>query len=76
MDAAAVRSGRGCGVRPCWVGGSRAHLIRIGAPLPQLSLPLWLLVHPEIARLPRIRRASNALAEKLAQAAPLLTGTS
>jgi hypothetical protein len=39
-------------------------------------VPLWLLVHPEIARLPRIRRASDALAEKLKRAAPLLTGAS
>lgn len=74
--AQAVRSGIGCGVLPCFVGGSITDLVRIGAPLPELSLPLWLLVHPEMARLPRIRRASDALAEKLKRAAPLLTGTS
>jgi len=72
--AQAVRSGIGCGVLPCFVGGSLPDVVRIGEPLPALSLPLWLLVHPEMARLPRIRRASDALAAKLRQAAPLLAG--
>jgi DNA-binding transcriptional LysR family regulator len=72
--AQAVRSGIGCGLLPCFVGGSIPDLVRIGAPLPALSLPLWLLVHSEMARLPRIRRACDALAAKLKHAAPLLTG--
>ncbi len=72
--AQAVRSGIGCGLLPCFVGGSITDLVRIGAPLSALSLPLWLLVHPEMARLPRIRGACDALAVKLKQAAPLLTG--
>jgi DNA-binding transcriptional LysR family regulator len=72
--AQAVRSGIGCGLLPCFVGGSIPDLVRIGAPLPTLSQPLWLLVHPEMARLPRIRRACDALAAKLKAAAPLLTG--
>lgn len=72
--AQAVRSGIGCGVLPCFVGGSIVDLRRIGPPLPGLALPLWLLVHPEAIRLPRIRRACDALAAKLRQAAPLLAG--
>jgi DNA-binding transcriptional LysR family regulator len=66
--AQAVRSGIGCGLLPCFVGGSIPELVRISAPLPELEQPLWLLVHPEVARLPRIRRASDALATKLQQA--------
>jgi len=72
--AQAIRSGIGCGVLPCFVGASIPELIRLSAPLPSLSLPLWLLVHPAIARLPRIRRACDALAAKLKQAEPLLMG--
>lgn len=74
--AQAVRSGIGCGVLPCFVGGSIPDLVRISAPLPDLSVPLWLLVHPEIASLPRVRRACDALAAKLKQKASLLSGTS
>ncbi|MCP5170347.1 MAG: LysR family transcriptional regulator [Hahellaceae bacterium] len=72
--AQAVRSGIGCGLLPCFVGGSIPELVRVSEPLSELAVPLWLLVHPEIARLPRIRRACDALAEKLKQRAPLLAG--
>jgi DNA-binding transcriptional LysR family regulator len=72
--AQAVRSGIGCSVLPCFVGGSIPDLRRLGPPLPGLALPLWLLVHPELIRLPRIRRACDALAAKLKQAAALLSG--
>ncbi len=72
--AQAVRSGIGCGLLPCFVGGSIPDLVRIGAPLPALSVPLWLLVHHEMARLPRIRRACDVLAAKLKETAPLLSG--
>lgn len=74
--AQAVRAGMGCGLLPCFVGGSIPDLIRISPPLVPLSVPLWLLVHPETARLPRIRRACDALAAKLKEASPLLTGAS
>ncbi len=72
--AQAVRAGIGCGLLPCFVGGSMPELRRLGEPLAGLEQPLWLLVHPEMAALPRIRRASDALAAQLRQAAPLLTG--
>jgi DNA-binding transcriptional LysR family regulator len=74
--AQAVRRGIGCGVLPCFVGGSAPELVRIGPPLAALSLPLWLLTHPQGSRLARIRRATRALAAKLEQAAPLLAGRS
>lgn len=72
--AQAVRAGIGCGVLPCFVGGSMPELRRLSEPLPALGQPLWLLVHPEMAAVPRIRRASDALAAQLRRAAPLLTG--
>lgn len=72
--AQAVRAGIGYGLLPCFVGGTIPDLVRVGAPIPTLAQPLWLLVHPEIAGLPRIRRACDVLAAKLRQAAPLLTG--
>lgn len=72
--AQAVRAGIGCAVLPCFVGGAIPELVRIGEPIAELALPMWLLVHANIARLPRIRRASDALAAGLAQAAPLLNG--
>lgn len=72
--AQAARAGIGCALLPCFVGASVPGLRRLGTPLPELALPLWLLVHPDLAHQPRIRRATEALARRLHAAAPLLAG--
>ncbi|MGK9168878.1 LysR family transcriptional regulator [Inquilinus limosus] len=72
--ARAVRSGIGFGVLPCFVGGSIPELAQVERPIPALDQGLWLLVHPEIARVPRVRAACDALARRLKAAAPLLSG--
>jgi DNA-binding transcriptional LysR family regulator len=72
--ARAVRSGIGLGMLPCFVGGSIPELMRMTPPISSLELGLWLLVHPDIARVPRVRTACDALARKLKAAAPLLSG--
>ncbi|WP_157069649.1 LysR family transcriptional regulator [Sandaracinus amylolyticus] len=72
--ARAARAGIGCALLPCFVGGSIPELVRVGAPIDALELPLWLLVHPDVARVPKIRRAADALAAKLRDTVPLLRG--
>ncbi len=72
--AQAVRAGIGAAVLPCFVGSALPELERIGTPLASLAQPLWLLVHPDLARLPRIRRATDALAEQLRSAEARLSG--
>lgn len=73
--AQAVRSGIGLGILPCFVGGSIPELVRVEPPIPSLQSSLWLLVHPDIARVPRMRSARDALARLLKAATPLLSGT-
>lgn len=73
--AKAVSSGLGRGVLPCFVGSALPGVVRIGPPLEELAMPLWLLVHPDLARLPRIRRARDALAAQLERTASILCGT-
>jgi DNA-binding transcriptional LysR family regulator len=72
--AQAVRSGIGFGILPCFVEGSVPGIVRVKPPIPSLQAGLWLLVHPEIARVPRVRAACDALARMLKAAAPLLSG--
>ena len=72
----AVRSGIGFGILPCFVEGSIPGIIRVEPPIPALQSGLWLLVHPEIARVPRVRAASEALARMLKAAGPQLSGRS
>jgi len=72
--AKAIRSGLGFGVLPCFVGSSIPELISAAPPIAALETGLWLLLHPEIARIPRMRAASDALARKCKSASPLLLG--
>jgi DNA-binding transcriptional LysR family regulator len=72
--AQAARAGIGCAVLPCFVGGSIPELTRLGPPLDELAQPLWLLMHADVARAPRMRRASAALAEEIKKASRLMSG--
>lgn len=72
--AQAARTGIGCAVLPCFVGGSIPELVRIGPPLDELAQPLWLLMHDDVARIPRMRLASAALAEEIARSSRLMLG--
>jgi DNA-binding transcriptional LysR family regulator len=72
--AQAARAGIGCAVLPCFVGGSIPELVRLGPPLEGLAQPLWLLMHADVARVPRMRRASAALAEQIKKASRLMSG--
>lgn len=74
--AKAIRSGLGFGVLPCFVGGSIPELVRTSAPIAALDTGLWLLAHPEIARVRRVRASSDALARKLKATSFLLLGES
>ncbi|MBV5264173.1 LysR family transcriptional regulator [Pinisolibacter aquiterrae] len=73
--AKAVRSGIGFGVLPCFVGAALPELVRVGPPLAGLETDLWLVVHADLAKVPRIKAASDALALSLRAAAPRLLGT-
>jgi DNA-binding transcriptional LysR family regulator len=72
--AQAARAGIGCAVLPCFVGGSIPELVRLGQPLEELAQPLWLLMHEDVANIPRMRRASAAVSEEIARSSRLMSG--
>jgi DNA-binding transcriptional LysR family regulator len=51
----AVRAGLGIGILPCYLGDHTPGLRRLGRPLPELTSPFWLLTHPDLRRVVRIR---------------------
>jgi len=61
----AVAQGIGVGVLPCFVGSTLPDVVRLTPPIAELETGLWLLVHPEIADLPRMRRVREALAAEI-----------
>ncbi len=53
--AAAIASGVGLGILPCYVGDRLPELVRVVEPADCVTRELWLVVHPELARTARLR---------------------
>jgi DNA-binding transcriptional LysR family regulator len=51
----AIRAGAGLGILPCFVGDADPGLERVTAPIDELAADLWLVVHPDLRAIPRIR---------------------
>jgi DNA-binding transcriptional LysR family regulator len=72
---AGIEAGLGHGLLPCFAGDRHPAFTRVLAPLSSLSSDLWLLTHPDLRHVPRIRVLLDFLGEKLAALRPLLEGT-
>jgi DNA-binding transcriptional LysR family regulator len=73
----AVRAGIGVAPLPCYLGDSEPGLRRLGAPMSEFAAfeaGLWLLTHPDLRRVARIRAFMDFMAPALAAYAPLFAG--
>jgi DNA-binding transcriptional LysR family regulator len=70
--AAAVREGLGLGLLPAMFAASGPPLVRIGKPVA--AAEGWLLVHPDLQHLARVRAVIDVLADLARQDAPMLRG--
>lgn len=71
----AVRQGIGVAVLPCYVGDPDEHLVRLGDPIPELSTDLWLLTHPDLRRVVRVRAFTGYVGDAVHRRHRLLAGT-
>lgn len=71
---AAARAGVGLAALPCFLGDAAAELERVHEPLPELTVGLWLLTHPDLRRVPRIRAVLDHLHKSLEQRRPQFLG--
>lgn len=71
---AAAREGVGRAVLPCYLADGDPALTRIDEPLPELATELWLLTHPDLRRVARIRAFMAFVAKALAERTALLDG--
>ena len=60
---------------PCYVGDADPLLRRLAKPMPELAVSLWLITHPDLRKVARIRAALDVLAAGLVSQRPLLEGT-
>jgi DNA-binding transcriptional LysR family regulator len=61
----AAKAGIGMTVLPCYLGDAEPALQRVGAPLPEAAVPLWLITHPDLRQVRRVRILSEFLWQQL-----------
>lgn len=59
----AVRHGAGIAVLPCYLADADEALLKLSAPIEALTTPLWLLTHPDLRHVARVRTFMEAMAE-------------
>jgi len=57
LQLEAIRAGAGRGLLPCFLGDADPGLVRLTPPIVDLAAveDRWLLVHPDLRTVPRIR---------------------
>ncbi len=61
----AVATGLGLGALPRFVGDGDPRLQRVPVDMPAATRDIWLLVHPDLARSPRVRLVLDHVAERV-----------
>lgn len=59
----AVRFGTGIAVLPCYLGDADTALLRLSDPIEELTTQLWLLTHPDLRHVTRVRAFIEAMTE-------------
>ncbi len=70
---AGVRDGIGVAVLPCYLADGDARLVRLSDTLPELANDLWLLTHPDLRRVERIRTFMEFVATAVRERAGVIT---
>ncbi|MDZ7591108.1 MAG: LysR family transcriptional regulator [Rubrivivax sp.] len=53
--AAMLRTGIGIGVLPTFMEPQHPELVAVSEPIPELSVPVWMLTHPDLRQTARVR---------------------
>lgn len=69
--ATMLRTGIGIGVLPTFMEPRHPELVAVSEPIPELSVPVWMLTHPDLRQTARVRAfmqfVGDAVAARLAQ---------
>lgn len=61
----AVRAGAGVAALPCYLGDADDALLKLTDTQPDLTIPLWILTHPDSRRVMRIRTFTDEIGDVL-----------
>lgn len=68
----AARAGIGVAPLPCFLGEGDSGLVPVTPVIADMSVGLWLLTHPDLRRMPRVRATLDAIADSVARRRGLL----
>jgi DNA-binding transcriptional LysR family regulator len=71
---AAARAGVGVAPLPCYSGDRDPALVRVRGPIPAMAATLWVLIHPDLRRVVRIRAFVGCTVRELARLRSLIEG--
>lgn len=71
---AMIQGGGGVGIIPCYIGDQAPGLRRLCGPMPGLGYDLWLLTHPDLRRMARVRAVWDQVGDRLHQLKGLIEG--
>ena len=72
--AEAVAQGLGIGPLPCFIADQRPDLMRLLPPNPDFATGLWVLTHPDIRHVPRVRAFMDFCSNELTRQRTLFEG--
>ena len=61
LQLEAIRAGAGPGILPCFVGDADPLLKRLTPPIEEIEADYWLLVHPDLKAVPRVRHVMERI---------------
>jgi DNA-binding transcriptional LysR family regulator len=70
----AVETGIGIGHLPCFIADRRPGLRRLSPAVPDYGVDLWLLTHPDLKNVARVRIFMDFVAAEIARQRPLIEG--
>lgn len=70
----AAKAGIGMAALPCYLADCEPVLRRVGATLDEAAVPLWLITHPDLRPVRRIRALGEFLSERLRAQEALFAG--
>jgi DNA-binding transcriptional LysR family regulator len=65
--AAMLRTGVGVGILPTFMQRSHPDLVPVSDPIPELTVPVWMLTHPDLRQTARVRAFMQDVGDALAQ---------
>jgi hypothetical protein len=66
--------GPGLGIMPCFIGDADPGLVRLTAPIAELTDERWRFVHPDLRHVIRVRRVINWIRATFRDNRPALLG--